>query len=374
MRDWGLPVEPHWRRCDGIDEVVAFCDEWAEKRRTLDFDTDGVVIKVDDLALRAAARRDREVSALGDRLQVSGAAGHDDAAGDRGQRRAHRRGHAVRRARAGVSRRLDDLDGDAAQRRGHRAQGSARRRPRRSSKRAATSSRKVVKPILPHPPTSATPWQMPTDCPSAASVAAPRRRRSRLALREHVVPGAHPAQPGALRVAVGDEHRRARRIADRSADRAGAGSATSPTSTGSTAEQLENAGRHAARAAVGTGRPRKLGKVGRNVIAQIERSRANDLLAPDLRAGHPPRRREGGRRRSRAISGRWMRSWTRRSSRCRRSPEIGPVVAASVRAFADEPRNRELVSELARGWRQHGQPGAGAGRRSWVGWPARPSC
>ena len=32
--------------------VVAFCHEWADKRRTLDFDTDGVVIKVDDLALR----------------------------------------------------------------------------------------------------------------------------------------------------------------------------------------------------------------------------------------------------------------------------------------------------------------------------------
>src|SRR5262249_42220595 len=52
MRDWGLPVERHWRRCANIDEVLAFCHEWADKRRTLDFDTDGVVIKVDDLALR----------------------------------------------------------------------------------------------------------------------------------------------------------------------------------------------------------------------------------------------------------------------------------------------------------------------------------
>ena len=50
---FGLPVELHFKRCEGIDEVIAFCAEWAEKRRTLDFDTDGVVIKVDDLALRA---------------------------------------------------------------------------------------------------------------------------------------------------------------------------------------------------------------------------------------------------------------------------------------------------------------------------------
>src|SRR6185295_18714314 len=52
MTTWGLPVEPHWRRCDGIDAVIAFCREWADTRRTLEFDTDGVVVKVDDLALR----------------------------------------------------------------------------------------------------------------------------------------------------------------------------------------------------------------------------------------------------------------------------------------------------------------------------------
>src|SRR5205823_9442293 len=52
MRDWGLPVESHWRRCEGIGAVIAFCQEWADKRQALEFDTDGVVIKVDDLALR----------------------------------------------------------------------------------------------------------------------------------------------------------------------------------------------------------------------------------------------------------------------------------------------------------------------------------
>jgi len=53
MRRWGLPVEPHWKQCEGVDALVAFCQQWGEKRRTLSFDTDGVVIKVDDLALRA---------------------------------------------------------------------------------------------------------------------------------------------------------------------------------------------------------------------------------------------------------------------------------------------------------------------------------
>jgi DNA ligase (NAD+) len=53
MGRWGLPVEPHWKKCEGVDALIAFCQEWAEKRRTLSFDTDGVVIKVDELALRA---------------------------------------------------------------------------------------------------------------------------------------------------------------------------------------------------------------------------------------------------------------------------------------------------------------------------------
>ena len=43
----------------------------------LDFDTDGVVIKVDDLALRERLGDDREVSALGDGVQVSRPAGDD---------------------------------------------------------------------------------------------------------------------------------------------------------------------------------------------------------------------------------------------------------------------------------------------------------
>ncbi|HET9360108.1 MAG TPA: NAD-dependent DNA ligase LigA, partial [Vicinamibacterales bacterium] len=46
---WALPVEPHWKLCSGIGDVAAFCQEWAEKRRDLGFDTDGVVIKLDSL-------------------------------------------------------------------------------------------------------------------------------------------------------------------------------------------------------------------------------------------------------------------------------------------------------------------------------------
>ena len=46
---WGLPVEGHWRLCQGMTSVVTFCREWAEARRALPFETDGIVIKVDSL-------------------------------------------------------------------------------------------------------------------------------------------------------------------------------------------------------------------------------------------------------------------------------------------------------------------------------------
>tara|TARA_Y100000588_G_C14253612_1_gene924520 strand:- start:323 stop:2419 length:2097 start_codon:yes stop_codon:yes gene_type:complete len=49
LHGWGLPVERHWRRCAGIEEVLNYCQEWSESRLGLPFDTDGVVVKVDRL-------------------------------------------------------------------------------------------------------------------------------------------------------------------------------------------------------------------------------------------------------------------------------------------------------------------------------------
>ena len=46
---WGLPVSPTWRRCANLDEVLAYIHEWAQKRFELPVNTDGIVIKVDNL-------------------------------------------------------------------------------------------------------------------------------------------------------------------------------------------------------------------------------------------------------------------------------------------------------------------------------------
>lgn len=52
LAEWGLPVERHWRTCAGVDDVVAYCREWQDRRHRLGFETDGVVVKVDRLADR----------------------------------------------------------------------------------------------------------------------------------------------------------------------------------------------------------------------------------------------------------------------------------------------------------------------------------
>src|SRR5262249_5860633 len=91
---------------------------------------------------------------------------------------------------------------------------------------------------------------------------------------------------------------------------------------------------------------RKLGKVGRNVIAQIERSKANALgrLVYALGIRHVGEK-------AAATLARHFRTMDALMAASvdtlQTAPEIGPVVAASVRAFADEPKNRVVVERLA---------------------------
>jgi DNA ligase (NAD+) len=47
LRALGLRANAHWQRAKGVDEALAFIESWKEKRQTLDYGTDGVVVKVD---------------------------------------------------------------------------------------------------------------------------------------------------------------------------------------------------------------------------------------------------------------------------------------------------------------------------------------
>lgn len=52
LRRLGLPVNPGFAVCRDLAAVEAFVDDWQERRRQLDFDTDGVVVKLDRVAER----------------------------------------------------------------------------------------------------------------------------------------------------------------------------------------------------------------------------------------------------------------------------------------------------------------------------------
>jgi DNA ligase (NAD+) len=52
LASWGFPVQKDWQLCASIDEVAAFCAKWRDARYQLPFETDGVVIKLNDLASR----------------------------------------------------------------------------------------------------------------------------------------------------------------------------------------------------------------------------------------------------------------------------------------------------------------------------------
>jgi DNA ligase (NAD+) len=54
MQDLGFPISEYNARFESLDEVVAHCEQWIERRDTVLYEVDGLVIKVDDLAAAEA--------------------------------------------------------------------------------------------------------------------------------------------------------------------------------------------------------------------------------------------------------------------------------------------------------------------------------
>lgn len=51
MRSLGFNINPHYRHCKNIQEVIEYIEEYKEKRKTLEYETDGIVIKVNEMNL-----------------------------------------------------------------------------------------------------------------------------------------------------------------------------------------------------------------------------------------------------------------------------------------------------------------------------------
>ncbi len=341
---WGLAVESHWTRCSGIDAVIAFCGRWADERRSLAFDTDGVVIKVDDLALRdrlgATAKFPRWATAFKFPAE---------------QATTTLRQIAVNVGRTGAVTPYAVLEpvflagSTISMATLHNAEDVARKDLREGDRvliqKAGDVIPQVVKPILPHPDGS-VPWEMPAACPVCGSTL--HRDQEEVVWR--CENGSCPAR---LRRSL--EH-----FTSRSAmNIEGLGEALIDQLVSQgiihdaadlyrlKAEQLETLIVAPKEPRSDKARPRRLGKVGRNVIEQIERSKHNDLSRLLYGLGI----RHVGEKAASTLA-RTFRSMDRlldaSIEQLQDTPDIGPVVAESVRAFADEPHNRTLIARLAR--------------------------
>jgi DNA ligase (NAD+) len=345
MREWGLPVERHWRRCASIDEVAAFCAEWADKRQTLDFDTDGVVVKVDALAMRerlgTTAKFPRWATAFKFPAQQATTTlkAIDVNVGRTGAVTPYAVLEPVKLAGSTIG--MATL---------HNAEDVARKDLRPGDRvlieKGGDVIPKVVRAILPHPdgvPRS-DPWQMPAHCPECQSVL--HRDEEEVVWRCE-----NTSCPARLRRSL--EH-----FASRSAmniEGLGASLVDQLIEQGLvrdfadlyhlTAAQLETLVVAPKEPRSERAVARKLGKVGINVVSELERSKSNDLSRLIYALGI----RHVGEKAAATLARHFRtmdRIMTEPAEALQSVPEIGPVVAASVRAFADEPRNQALVARL----------------------------
>ncbi len=76
LKAWGVRINPQIERCRGIEAAIQYHQRLEHQRHGLSYEIDGVVIKVDDLALPGAPGRQGPEPPLGPGLQVRGHPGH----------------------------------------------------------------------------------------------------------------------------------------------------------------------------------------------------------------------------------------------------------------------------------------------------------
>lgn len=360
LRRWGCPVEPHVERCAGIEEVLAFTREWAERRHGLGFETDGVVIKVDRLeerrALGATAKFPRWSLAFKFPAQqaTTRLLRIDLQVGRTGAVTPVAVLEPVFLAGSTIS--LATL---------HNEQEIARRDIRPGDmvliEKGGDVIPKVVKPIESARPAgddAPKPFAMPSACPVCGSAlvkeadevvwrcenaSCPARLRRSL---EHFASrrAMNIDGLGESLVKVLIDRGLVKDFADLYALEADALSELVVTPEEPRSERA---------------RPRKLGKVGLNLAEQIDRSRQAELWRLVFALGI----RHVGERGAQALAARFGeldRLMAASLDELQAVSDIGPVVAASVRNWFDEAANRRLVERLRAAGLHFGVPVAGS--------------
>ena len=331
LTEWGCPVEPHWSKCDGIEALLAHCERWRDERRTLPFETDGVVIKLDDLALReqlgqtakfprwAVAFKFPAEQATTRLLRIDVNVGRTGAVTPYAVLEPVRLG--------GTTISMATL---------HNEQEIARRDLREGDmvriEKGGEIIPKVLGPLLESRPPDAPTWQMPTICKFC---------QSQLVKPEGEVMWRCENVSCAARIRRGLEHFAGRRAMN--IEGLGESLVDQLVTTNLvrdyadlyhlTAEQL---------AAL----PRMGKKSAANLLAEIDRSRRNELW----RLLHAVGIRHVGEGGARALARGFHSAANLRQATVKALEgvrDVGPVVARSVRSFFDEPRNSELFDRLA---------------------------
>ena len=65
MKNWGFNISNTYSKCTNIDEVMMYIESWSKKRSHLPLETDGVVIKVNDLRSQDEAWIYLKISTMG---------------------------------------------------------------------------------------------------------------------------------------------------------------------------------------------------------------------------------------------------------------------------------------------------------------------
>jgi DNA ligase (NAD+) len=330
LKEWGLPVEPHWKRCRGVDELVAFCREWDEKRRALDFDTDGVVIKLDRSELRTRLGTTSKFPRWAIAFKFPAE-----------QKTTLLKSIEVNVGRTGAVTPFAALDpvfvsgSTVSMATLHNADDIARKDIREGDwvivEKAGDVIPRVVGPILSKRPAASKPWVMPTICPRCGSTLHRAEEEAVWRCENTSCPAKlqrgleHFASRGAMNIEGLGESLIAQVI------KAGLvhDYADVYALTAEKLQELERMGKKSAA----------------KLMLQIEKSRGNELWRLIYGLGI----RHVGERASQVLAhafGSMDALCAATEEQLQQASEVGPVLAESVRSWFDEPRNRQLIDRL----------------------------
>ena len=343
LRDWGLPVEPHWQHCIGVEALVAFVTEWRERRRSLEFDTDGIVIKVDSYAQRRALGATSKFPRWATAFKFPAE-----------QKTTLLRKIEVNVGRTGAVTPFAMLEpvflagSTISMATLHNADDLARKDIREGDwviiEKAGDVIPRVVGPVLSRRAPESQPWVMPTACPRCGSTLVREEGEAVWRCENTSCPAKlqrgleHFASRGAMNIDGLGESLIAQLISHGLVrDYADVYALTVAQLASLTSTSIRTDGREI---------QRRFGeKNAAKVVDQIERSKTNELWRLIYGLGI----RHIGERAGQVLAGAfWSIDALAGASieQLQQTQEIGPVLAESVRTWLDEPRNRELLTRL----------------------------